>query len=247
MDAVGWCHEFGVTVREECGHPMQAGASACSCPMCGVVCEGQFAGCATVWANGPRPVSLVRPEVQPTAPGSGQRPSYLAEPVVGVGASPVPSAAASPSPAGPAGTDVLGWLQESFDGLHARLRVISDAVSRQQESLTSVSEVSAVAARLSELSDTLPDRIGEAVREALAAGRSGEEGRLGPDGGAAMPPAAPVGPPAEASADHQPPGIRTQLTTLASTIQSRLDRSGWQARLRALRPANESQPPVSTR
>ncbi len=59
---MGWCHEFGVTVREGCGHPMRAGEAACECPQCGIVCEGQFNGCATVWAAGPREVVLVRPE-----------------------------------------------------------------------------------------------------------------------------------------------------------------------------------------
>ncbi len=61
---MGWCHEFGVTVREGCGHPMAAGEAACECPRCGIVCEGQFKGCATVWAAGPRAVVLVRPEAR---------------------------------------------------------------------------------------------------------------------------------------------------------------------------------------
>lgn len=41
---------------------MRAGEAACECPQCGIVCEGQFNGCATVWAAGPREVVLVRPE-----------------------------------------------------------------------------------------------------------------------------------------------------------------------------------------
>ncbi len=61
---MGWCHEFGVTVREGCGHPMRAGEAACECPRCGIVCEGQFKGCTTVWAAGPREVVLVRPEAR---------------------------------------------------------------------------------------------------------------------------------------------------------------------------------------
>src|SRR6266404_5241631 len=58
---MGWCHEFGPQIREGCGHPMRAGESACSCPQCGVVCRGRFAGCAEVWARGPREVHVVSP------------------------------------------------------------------------------------------------------------------------------------------------------------------------------------------
>ncbi|MDQ6946426.1 MAG: hypothetical protein M3256_09165, partial [Actinomycetota bacterium] len=56
--AMGRCHEFGSQIREGCGHPMQAGESACACPECGVVCHGLFDGCAEVWARGPRPITL---------------------------------------------------------------------------------------------------------------------------------------------------------------------------------------------
>ena len=55
---MGRCHEFGSQIREGCGHPMRAGERACSCPECGVVCQGQFDGCPDVWARGPRPVAL---------------------------------------------------------------------------------------------------------------------------------------------------------------------------------------------
>ncbi|MEA2931748.1 MAG: hypothetical protein QOI56_533, partial [Actinomycetota bacterium] len=55
---MGLCHEFGSQIRAGCGHPMRAGASACSCPECGVVCRGLFDGCPDVWARGPRPVAI---------------------------------------------------------------------------------------------------------------------------------------------------------------------------------------------
>ncbi len=55
---MGLCHEFGSQIRAGCDHPMRAGASACSCAECGVVCRGLFDGCPDVWARGPRPVAI---------------------------------------------------------------------------------------------------------------------------------------------------------------------------------------------
>ena len=55
---MGLCHEFGSQINAGCDHPMRAGASACSCPDCGVVCQGLFDGCADVSARGPRPVTI---------------------------------------------------------------------------------------------------------------------------------------------------------------------------------------------
>lgn len=55
MDRMGWCHEFGVEIEASCGHPMTAGASACSCSECETVCQGRFeGGCEEVWRRGPR-------------------------------------------------------------------------------------------------------------------------------------------------------------------------------------------------
>ena len=39
---------------------MVAGAHSCSCPSCGITCEGRFATCSQVWARGPQPVNLGR-------------------------------------------------------------------------------------------------------------------------------------------------------------------------------------------
>ncbi len=45
---------------------MGAGRETCSCPECGAVCKGKFAGCVDVWARGPRQVSVrVRPTAEP--------------------------------------------------------------------------------------------------------------------------------------------------------------------------------------
>lgn len=40
---------------------MTAGATSCSCTVCGTVCTGRFAGCAAVWARGPREVAVDAP------------------------------------------------------------------------------------------------------------------------------------------------------------------------------------------
>lgn len=40
---------------------MTAGATSCTCTVCGTVCTGRFAGCAAVWARGPREVAVDAP------------------------------------------------------------------------------------------------------------------------------------------------------------------------------------------
>lgn len=206
---MGWCHEFGVTVREECGHPMRAGEAACQCPRCGVLCEGQFNGCATVWAAGPREVALVRPDAQaanlrsttngdlapPANQGGGSAPNS-ARPVTqpfGEGRrrswpnppDPVeqPEKVAEPAPMVTAADErrgqVFEWLRDSFEGVNSQLRVLSDNLSRQQQVLGGMTEAQEAAERLSQLADALPERIGAAVQEALNAGRHSVE--AGPD------------------------------------------------------------------
>src|SRR2546430_264977 len=124
---MGWCHEFGPQIREGCGHPMRAGESACACPQCGVVCRGRFAGCAEVWARGPREVHVVAP------------PAALARRTVTpvrVGRAP----AEQPSGADQARTEVLAWLQAAFDGLRDELSVLAGGLARQQAVLSDLSE-----------------------------------------------------------------------------------------------------------
>ena len=60
---MGWCHEFGPQIAETCDHPMTAGATSCSCEICGTVCTGRFAGCSAVWARGPREVAVNAPHL----------------------------------------------------------------------------------------------------------------------------------------------------------------------------------------
>lgn len=59
---MGWCHEFGPQLREDCAHPMTAASSSCQCTACGFTCTGRFPGCAQVWAHaGSAPVVVVVP------------------------------------------------------------------------------------------------------------------------------------------------------------------------------------------
>src|SRR4051794_30166096 len=124
---MGWCHEFGPQIREGCGHPMRAGESACSCPQCGVICRGRFAGCAEVWARGPREVHVVSP------------PNALAR------RTPTPARVTRTPEQASAGadqarTEVLSWLQAAFDGLRDELSVLAGGLARQQSVLSDLSE-----------------------------------------------------------------------------------------------------------
>ena len=106
---------------------MRAGESACSCPQCGVVCRGRFAGCAEVWARGPREVHVVSP------------PAALAR------RTPTPvrvarTPAEQPAGAEQARTEVLAWLQAAFDGLRDELSVLAGGLARQQAVLSDLSE-----------------------------------------------------------------------------------------------------------
>ncbi len=55
---MGRCHEFGTQIRQGCQHPMRPGTTSCGCNECGVVCGGQFDGCADVWSRGNTPVTV---------------------------------------------------------------------------------------------------------------------------------------------------------------------------------------------
>src|SRR5436305_11174449 len=142
---MGWCHEFGPQIREGCGDPMRAGGSACAGPQCGVVCRGRFAGCAEVWARGPREVHVVAP---PAALARG-----TVTPVR-VGRAP----GEQPSGADQARTEVLAWLQAAFDGLRDELSVLAGGLARQQAVLSDLSEN-----RDSEVADALAEVRGWAA------------------------------------------------------------------------------------
>src|SRR5438445_525731 len=172
---MGWCHEFGPQIREGCGHPMRAGESACTCPQCGVVCRGRFAGCAEVWARGPREVHVVSP------PGALARRTVTPVRVQGRTPAEQPSSGADQ-----ARTEVLSWLQAAFDGLRDELATtvregrtnrMAAAAKRDSPAATEASsavpsealaaELREETARLQRFGDTLAESVRDAVSSAL--------------------------------------------------------------------------------
>ena len=258
---MGWCHEFGVQVREGCGHPVTAGDSACHCTVCGVVCEGQFAGCEAVWARGPREVTLLRPDGQ----RAGDRPVAAVE-----------------AERGPESDlyledgrgEVLEWLRVAFEGVRADLTVLSNTVARQQRAIAKAARHEPDGDRLLEVADALPARVATAVSEAVrahpsATGNGGvsadvlaeladvllhsvttavrdalEEDRavmkehidqVAAELRQEMARLAHQSGPAESGLDQTAERAERPLTTLAHKMQSLAARSDWQETLRALR------------
>ncbi len=88
---------------------MVAGATSCSCAICGTVCTGRFTGCNAVWARGPKEVAVDAPHfaaatqkarLEVTPPENGDRWRLPLEPMRGgFGTSaPAPAPAAAPKP-----------------------------------------------------------------------------------------------------------------------------------------------------
>jgi hypothetical protein len=119
---MGLCRDFGSQIAVGCDHPMTAGSDSCHCEQCGVVCEGRFEACPSVWAQGPQ-VVLVGPAPEDLFPGpsllsigtnghdrpasaaNGQPPA-AAEATVAPPPTTTPTPAAPPLPAeGPAASD----------------------------------------------------------------------------------------------------------------------------------------------
>lgn len=172
---MGWCHEFGSQIEEGCDHPMMAGEAACSCEVCGVSCPGRFAGCATVWARGPREVSFSAPAARLS--GRAGPPSPPAPEAVAPLDSPAPHPTRTRSEASANGhaevatddgrAEILEWLRSTFDGVRSDIRALSDAVSRQQATLASFEEAAQSNALVVAATQALPARVGAAVAEAL--------------------------------------------------------------------------------
>ncbi|HEX2273781.1 MAG TPA: BTAD domain-containing putative transcriptional regulator [Acidimicrobiales bacterium] len=115
---------------------MTAGAEACTCSVCEVVCTGRFGGCADVWARGPQPVHIV--ELEPTPPS----PEEVPEPVMDEAPPPEPEEAQAPPPApgrDPA-TEVLLWLRGEFDYVNGQIQALSDRLARQEAAVRAVAE-----------------------------------------------------------------------------------------------------------
>jgi hypothetical protein len=135
---MGRCHDFGVEVRAGCEHPMQAAVNACVCPDCDSVCEGQFKGCADVWARGPRPVEVRSSTVgNGHGAGNGQLPSAPKRASDPLHAAAAPSEARAPAHGGTEpSTKVVDWPDLSTHALRTDLEALSGAVRHQQGVVT---------------------------------------------------------------------------------------------------------------
>ncbi|HEX2042396.1 MAG TPA: bacterial transcriptional activator domain-containing protein [Acidimicrobiales bacterium] len=138
---------------------MTAGAEACTCSVCGVVCTGRFGGCADVWARGPQPVHIV--ELEPMPPS----PEEVPEPVMDEAPPPEPEEAPAPAPAATAppgrdpATEVLLWLRGEFDYVNSQIQALSDRLARQEAAVRAVAE-----ARQEELEVSLAELEGCAAQ-----------------------------------------------------------------------------------
>lgn len=177
---MGRCHEFGSQIREGCRHPMRAGQTACSCPECGVVCEGQFDGCPDVWARGPRLLPVDEPDPSEAMVAFG-RPRHTERP---------PSDDFSPAMPSPLNgdtfddpptnrtmvasledeprTEVFRWFEEAFDGLRNELRALAGGLTQQQAMMNELMESRQADLRLAVLAESIPALVDDAVRKAMA-------------------------------------------------------------------------------
>ncbi len=126
---MGWCADFGCTIKSSCDHRMVAGQRSCTCDACGVVCGGKYSGCKEVWAAGPRPGATMRP----STPGR----------IGGRNGGPVAETISLPDPevrggyrgdredAGEAG-DTIEEIQASVLELRREMRTVLTMLSQQQ-------------------------------------------------------------------------------------------------------------------
>ncbi|MGI8686804.1 MAG: hypothetical protein ACR2MO_17220, partial [Acidimicrobiales bacterium] len=185
---MGWCHEFGSSIRHGCDEPMVAGEDSCSCSACGIRCTGKFVSCDLVWARGPRRVVFVRPLHGQDARGP------IAAPALASGSP--PDAPLLP----PEGMADVEWLATTLEGVRADVRALRAAVEQQAGLLEAAHDLAGPPARLVELVEGLPERIGVAVSRAV--GSAVAEQAASPQ--AAAPPGPPESPPPPAPAATPP-------------------------------------------
>jgi DNA-binding SARP family transcriptional activator len=132
---MGWCHEFGCQITSGCNHPMQAGATACTCAVCDTVCTGRFSACPEVWG---RSIEVAAPRARPES--SRPLTSPLANDPLNMPAPPAAAASGSaPMPAVPAnlmtresGARILHWMRAEFDALRSQLQAVASGLAHQQ-------------------------------------------------------------------------------------------------------------------
>ena len=180
---MGLCHEFGSQIRTGCNHPMRAGASACSCAECGVVCRGLFDGCPDVWARGPRPVSI-----------SATRASAANGAPAAVATTPPtrPQAAAKAEPTAPAGDGgsaggIAEGLRSAAGGIAEGLRSDAGAIAYLEAPPVAIGPGIVGRAGAENLSGPTgrragDDRLGGGRRTTPRHDRSGQSGQSGQSG-----------------------------------------------------------------
>jgi hypothetical protein len=135
---------------------MVAGASACDCPDCGVVCPGKFSGCQEVWTRGPVKVSIGVAQRNGRANGNGsRRPAPVSDPVAAV---------VTAAPAHPVDSEGPVDLRPVLQAMWAELQVLNRRVDQLSAYRDDRDEA---ATRALEAAGVLPDRIVRALAAAL--------------------------------------------------------------------------------
>ena len=132
---MGWCGDFGCTIKSSCDHRMVAGPRSCSCDACGVVCGGKYSGCKEVWAAGPRPGLTMRPSTPGRAGGRNGAVS-LPDPEVRTGSPGVDVGAGAGEGAGDSFEEIQGSVLE----LRREMRAVLTMLSQQQAILAHLVE-----------------------------------------------------------------------------------------------------------
>jgi 5-formyltetrahydrofolate cyclo-ligase len=153
---------------------MQADRDSCVCIECGTVCTGHFGGCPDVWARGPVPVTLI-PQRPVSVPQLDEREPLL---IVSTPSAPPHVAPAARTPPSPTGQSqerdrLLSVLASTFRELQHEIRAIADNVARQDAMLAELARSRQAEARVADLAEALPDRLGAAIAAAIEARQEG--------------------------------------------------------------------------
>jgi hypothetical protein len=156
---MGWCHAFGPQIRDGCDHAMVADYDSCSCSACGAVCHGLFPGCSSVWAAGPRGVSITRPTREP----GNLLPALT--PIAPATATRSDASTASDGPAVPAVTAVTD--QSELHALRVDMQVLMWKFDQLQQATPPSDVMVSVAAEVRAVAHALPQQVRDAVSGAL--------------------------------------------------------------------------------
>jgi hypothetical protein len=158
---VGLCTEFGSRIQPGCDHRMEAGPQSCSCPSCHVVCTGKFKGCQEVWAHAV-PLTLGSgPQARSLTTGNGA--------VIEAKNGTTPSDQMRPAPVDVASVSVV--RSDEIQVLLAEVRTLTERVvegSLNKSMDGAAQDIEAAAKTMLIRLETLPERIADAITNALA-------------------------------------------------------------------------------